>query len=227
MAIILKVAHALVAPITSAIALSDLPPAFSLRALSPHHPVLITLDVSFPNYPLLSPPPLYSLCSITSALSPSAFPTHHLLPSLSLPTPAPSVTTSSPKTLLAAINSPPHHPPSPLTYSACTAVIPNKFSVSAKCAFSCASCACRCVYCLLRFVWDWERDRGCWVGLDWRDEERERVVGVWVGKEAVLMEADIVGVVVVVVDVVIGESWGDGWWCLTEVGRDCLKGKNS
>lgn len=83
------------------------------------------------------------------------------------------------------------------------------------------------MYCLLRFVWDWERDRGCWVGLDWRDEERERVVGVWVGKEAVLMEADIVGVVVVVVDVVIGESWGDGWWCLTEVGRDCLKGKNS
>ncbi len=50
----------------------------------------------------------------------------------------------------------------------------------------------------MRFVWDWERDRGCWVGLDWRDEERERVVGVWVGKEAVLMEADMVGVVVIV-----------------------------
>jgi hypothetical protein len=81
------------------------------------------------------------------------------------------------------------------------------------------------VYCLLRFVWDWERDRGCWVGLDWREEERERVVGVWVGKEAVLMEADMVGVVVVVV--VVGESWGDGWWCLTEVGRECLKGKDS
>ncbi len=81
------------------------------------------------------------------------------------------------------------------------------------------------MYCLLRFVWDWERDRGCWVGLDWRDEERERVVGVWVGKEAVLMEAGMVGVVLVVV--VVGESWGDGWWCLTEVGRDCLKGKNS
>lgn len=81
------------------------------------------------------------------------------------------------------------------------------------------------MYCLLRFVWDWERDRGCWVGLDWREEERERVVGVWVGKEAVLMEADMVGVVVVVV--VVGESWGDGWWCLTEVGRECLKGKDS
>ncbi len=52
------------------------------------------------------------------------------------------------------------------------------------------------------------------------------MVGVWVGKEAVLMEAGMVGVVVVVV-VVVGESWGDGWWCLTEVGRDCLKGKNS
>lgn len=51
------------------------------------------------------------------------------------------------------------------------------------------------------------------------------MVGVWVGKEAVLMEAGMVGVVVVVV--VVGESWGDGWWCLTEVGRDCLKGKNS
>jgi len=83
------------------------------------------------------------------------------------------------------------------------------------------------VYCLLRFVWDWERDRGCWVGLDWRDEERERVVGVWVGKEADIVGVVVVVVVVVVDDVVIGESWGDGWWCLTEVGRDCLKGKNS
>lgn len=54
------------------------------------------------------------------------------------------------------------------------------------------------MYCLLRFVWDWERDRGCWLGLDWREEERERVVGVWVGKEAVL-ETDMVGVGVYVV----------------------------
>ena len=64
------------------------------------------------------------------------------------------------------IHSPtPHHPPNPLIYSACTAVIPTKFSISAICAFSCASCACRCVYCLLRLRVEEERvdwDEGGW-----------------------------------------------------------------
>jgi hypothetical protein len=35
---------------------------------------------------------------------------------------------------------------------ACTAVMRTRFSVSAKCAFNCASCACRCAYC--RFLFD-------------------------------------------------------------------------
>ena len=47
---------------------------------------------------------------------------------------------------------PPHHPPKPRTYSACTAVMPTRFSMSARCAFNCANCACRCVYCLLRLM---------------------------------------------------------------------------
>ena len=53
---------------------------------------------------------------------------------------------------------PPHHAPKPRTYSACTAVMPTRFSVSAKCAFNCANCACRWVYCLLRLTVEAEVD---------------------------------------------------------------------
>ncbi len=53
---------------------------------------------------------------------------------------------------------PPHHAPKPRTYSACTAVMPTRFSVSARWAFSCASCACRWVYCLLRLIVDAEAE---------------------------------------------------------------------
>jgi len=109
--------------------------------------------------------------------SPHPHPPPHHLP---FPPPAPPAV-SSPNTLLAAMNlhprqppppsihpstrktstqtnklekathAPAHQPPNPLTYSACTAVMPSRFSMSARWAFSCARCACRCVYCLLRW----------------------------------------------------------------------------
>lgn len=40
--------------------------------------------------------------------------------------------------------------------------------------------------------------------LDWREDERERLVGVWVGRDVVLLDADMVG------RVVVGAEVGDG-----------------
>ena len=81
----------------------------------------------------------------------------------------------------------PHHPPKPLTYSACTAVIPTRFSISARCAFNCANCACRCVYCLLRLIVEAEAEVKGWGRDDvegWWDEADIMkgcwVTGVWV-----------------------------------------------
>lgn len=48
--------------------------------------------------------------------------------------------------------------------------------------------------------------------LDWREDERERLVGVWVGRDVVLLDADMVG------RVVVGAEVGDGCCCLSEVG---------
>ena len=69
-------------------------------------------------------------------------------------------------------HAPPHHAPRPRTYSACTAVMPTRFSVSARCAFNWANCACRWVYCLLRLIVEAEVEveEGC---------EREEVEGRW------------------------------------------------
>src|SRR5947209_19318174 len=55
-------------------------------------------------------------------------------------------TLSSPSTLALPINIAPTYPPKKRISCACTAVIRTKFSVSAKCAFSCSSCAWRCAY---------------------------------------------------------------------------------
>ena len=55
-------------------------------------------------------------------------------------------TLSSPNTLALPINNAPTYPPKNRISPACTAVIRTRFSVSARCAFSCASCACRCAY---------------------------------------------------------------------------------
>ena len=69
-------------------------------------------------------------------------------------------------------HAPPHHAPKFRTYSACTAVMPTRFSVSARCAFNCANCACRWVYCLLRLIVEAEIE----VEEGW---EREEVEGRW------------------------------------------------
>ena len=66
---------------------------------------------------------------------------------------------------------PAHQPPKPRTYSACTAVMPTRFSISARCAFNCASCACKWVYCLLRLIVEAEAEVEGW--------EREEVEGRW------------------------------------------------
>ena len=70
---------------------------------------------------------------------------------------------------------PPHHPPKPRTYSACTAVMPTRFSISARCAFNWASCACRWVYCLLRLIVEAEADVDVDVEMEAEAEEWERV----------------------------------------------------
>jgi len=59
-------------------------------------------------------------------------------PLLSIPHPA------TPEEESARTHSPPCHPPSPRTHSACTLVMRSRFSRSARLAASCASCACRC-----------------------------------------------------------------------------------
>lgn len=77
---------------------------------------------------------------------------------------------------------PPHHPPKPRTYSACTAVMPTRFSVSARCAFSCANCACRWVYCLLRLIVEAEAEVEGWAreDVEGRWDEADILVGCWI-----------------------------------------------
>ena len=56
-----------------------------------------------------------------------------------------------------------------------------RFSVSARCAFNCASCACRWAYCLLRLIVEAEAE----VEEGW---EREDVEG-WGENEADILES--------------------------------------
>lgn len=84
--------------------------------------------------------------------------------------PSPLATFSSPRTLLAPINMPPTYPPRNRISPACTLVILTKFSVSARCAFSCASWLCRCAYWRFLLV----DDEDCVVGwVEGREEEVE------------------------------------------------------
>lgn len=79
---------------------------------------------------------------LSLGLSSHFFPSDHVFPPFSTSLP----TLSSPNILALPMNNAPTYPPRNRMSPACTAVIRTRFSVSARCAFSCASCAWRCAY---------------------------------------------------------------------------------
>lgn len=97
-------------------------------------------------------------------------------PPRTLPSPPPPHDNRPSKKKKRCTYNPPAHPPNPLTYSACTAVMRSRFSMSARCAFSRASCAPRCAYCRLRL---WLCDEAVEVDAGGNAEEMEAVAG-WV-----------------------------------------------